>query len=272
MRHQIEVKNTSFSYSDKQVFSNLSLNVGEREIFCIVGPNGCGKTTLLDCILGLLRPDSGEIVVDGLRLQGIEAKKLAERLAYVPQVHHRTFPYLVKDIVLMGRAYRTSPFTAPSKEDRAIAMAAMSWVGIQALADTPYTQISGGQCQMVMIARALAQQPKVIVMDEPTSHLDFKNELLLLEIIEELVKNNGISILMATHFPNHAYHFEAKGLRTNLALMNNGAFERIGKPREILNEENVRSIYGINSRVLDCSLDNNTALRQIVPLSIVKDK
>lgn len=147
----------------------------------------------------------------------------------------------------------------------------MERVGILHLADSPYTQISGGQCQLVIIARALAQQPQIIIMDEPTAHLDFKNELILLETVLELVKQNNISIIMATHFPNHAYYFESNNLSTTLALMNNGAFEEIGSPKQILNENNIKKIYGINSKVLNYKIDESKSIRQIVPLSIIKD-
>lgn len=124
---------------------------------------------------------------------------------------------------------------------------------------------------MVMIARALAQQPDIIIMDEPTSHLDFKNELIVLETVADLVKQNNISVIMATHFPNHAYYFETNNISTTLALMNNEKFEKVGSPQQILNEDNIRKIYGVDSKVLNYDIDKTTLIRQIVPLSIVKN-
>lgn len=271
MENMIQVTNASFSYGDKEIFHNINFNIRQGEVFCLLGPNGCGKTTLLSCILGLQKLKDGQILIDGVQIDCIKPKSLAEKTAYVPQIHERTFPYKVKDIVLMGRAHNTSLFTSPSQEDKEIAMIAIEKVGILDLAEKPYTQISGGQCQLVMIARALAQQPKVIIMDEPTSHLDFKNELMVLETIADLVKNENISVLMATHFPNHAYYFESNNVPATLALMNNGEFEDSGIPSDILNEKNILKTYRINSKLIDYKVNENMTIKQIVPLSIKKD-
>lgn len=267
----IKAKGVSFAYGIKPVLSQVGFEVQPGEVFCVVGPNGCGKSTLLDCILGLLKVKQGEIFVEGAPISVLKPRQLAEKIAYVPQIHQRSFPYTVKEIVLMGRAHRTTLFTAPTAEDHEVVLSSLTKVGIADLADQPYTQISGGQCQLVMIARALAQQPKIIIMDEPTAHLDFKNELLLLETVVDLVKESGISVLMATHFPNHAYYFETNDVPTMVALMNNQTFAKIGRPHEVLNEANIRDIYGIDSRVLNYELDPRTLIRQIVPLSIIKD-
>lgn len=269
--HIVQVKNASFSYGEKMVFSNISFSVKPKEVLCIIGPNGCGKTTLLDCVLGVLKLKQGKVLIEHENLDNIKPNQLAEKVAYVPQVHQRTFPYIVRDIVLMGRAYKIGIFSSPNEEDIEIANEAMEKVGILHLADRPYTQISGGQCQLVMIARALTQQPSTIIMDEPTAHLDFKNELIVLETVVDLVKQNNISVIMATHFPNHAYYFETNGISTTLALMNNETFEKIGSPQQVLNENNIKEIYGVNSKVLNYNIDKTTLIRQIVPLSIVKD-
>lgn len=268
----VEVSNASFSYGSKKVFSNISFNVRKGEVFCVLGPNGCGKTTLLDCVLGILKLNEGKVLVGNTDVKDLKENKLAEKMAYVPQIHERSFPYKVKEIVLMGRAHKTSIFTSPCEEDKKIAMDALEKVGISELADVPYTQISGGQCQLVMIARALAQQPEIIVMDEPTSHLDFKNELVVLETVADLVKKHNISILMATHFPNHAYYFETNHVPTTLVLMNNGVFEEKGKPYDVLNEQNIINTYNINSKVLNLKLDEETSIRQVVPISLIKEK
>lgn len=271
MEYMIQVTNASFSYGNKEIFRGINFNIKQGEVFCILGPNGCGKTTLISCILGLQKIKEGHILIDGVNIDNIKPKSLAEKTAYVPQIHERTFPYKVKDIVLMGRAHNTSLFTSPSQMDKEIAMMAIEKVGIMELAEQPYTQISGGQCQLVMIARALAQQPKVIIMDEPTSHLDFKNELMVLETIADLVKNEKISVLMATHFPNHAYYFESNNVPATLALMNNGEFEDSGIPSDILNEKNILKTYQINSKLIDYKVNENMSIKQIVPLSIKKD-
>ncbi|WP_232233340.1 ABC transporter ATP-binding protein [Sedimentibacter sp. B4] len=267
----VQVSNASFSYGSKKVFNNISFKIRKGEVFCVLGPNGCGKTTLLDCVLGILKLNEGNVLIGDTNLRELRENKLAEKMAYVPQTHERSFPYKVKEIVLMGRAHKTSIFTSPSEEDKKIAMDALEKVGISELADVPYTQISGGQCQLVMIARALAQQPEIIVMDEPTSHLDFKNELVVLETVADLVKKHNISILMATHFPNHAYYFETNHAPTTVVLMNNGIFEETGKPYDVLNEQNIVTTYNINSKVLDFRLDEMTSIRQVVPISLIKE-
>lgn len=269
--HAIQFIEASFGYGERPVFQKLSFCVGRGEVFCIVGPNGCGKTTLLDCILGLLKLDEGEILIGSESIKNIKPKSLADKVAYVPQIHQRSFPYEVKDIILMGRAFKTTLMSSPTEEDREIAYQAMKKVGILHLSGKPYTQISGGECQLVMIARALAQQPDIIVMDEPTSHLDFKNELILLETINELVSKDGISVVMATHFPNHAYFFETNRIPVMLALMNNGVFEQVGSPQEVLTEDNIRRIYNINSVVLRNQIDDTAVISQIVPLSIIRE-
>lgn len=268
--HSLSIIDASFNYGNKEIFSDINFKINQGEVFCILGPNGCGKTTLLDCILGLLKLKRGNILINDANLTKLKQNELAENLAYVPQVHQKSFSYLVKDIVLMGRAYKTSFYSSPTKEDKEIAMDAMKKVNITHLMDKPYTQISGGECQLVMVARALAQKPKIIIMDEPTSHLDFKNELILLETIKELIKENNISIIMATHFPNHAYYFETNQIKTTVCLMNNGKFEQMGSPKDIINEENIQKIYNINSKILNYQLNKNISIRQIVPLSLVR--
>jgi len=266
----VEVKDAAFSYVDKAVFSGLSFKVEKGQVFCIMGPNGCGKTTLLDCILGLLKPEQGDILINGTSIRKFKPKQLAKEIAYIPQLHQRTFPYTVMEVVLMGRAHNTSVFSAPGSNDRKIAEQALDKVGIRHLADKPYTQISGGECQLVMVARALAQQPDIIVMDEPTSHLDFKNELIMLETIADLVTVNNITVIMATHFPNHAFYLEANHIPVTLALMNRGMFESIGRPGDVLKEENIKRIYGITAKVISHEIDERTCIRQVIPLNTSK--
>ncbi len=268
----IEVINGSFSYEKSGVFKNLSFQVNKGEIFCIVGPNGCGKTTLLDCILGILKLDEGEILINKKQIKEIPPREIAKEVAYVPQIHTKTFPYTVLDIVLMGRASHMGIFSSPSAQDRDIAGQALELVGLADFMNRPYTQLSGGEGQLVMIARALAQKTPVIIMDEPTAHLDFKHELTVLETVIQLVRQTGLSIIMATHFPNHAFYFENNGINTSVALMDQMTFSAVGRPTEILSEDNLMSLYQINAKVVSCLLDNNTELRQIVPLNTVNSR
>ncbi len=263
----LEVQNINFGYDQRDVLKDISFQVNKGEIFFLLGPNGCGKTTLLDCVLGLLRPRNGDIQINGANINGIKPESMARQVAYVPQSHEKTFPYTVRDIVLMGRASYIGLFGSPSEEDMAIVEEALALVGILHLLDRRYTQLSGGEGQLVMIARALAQKTPLIVMDEPTAHLDFKHELVIMETIVDLVKETGLSILMATHFPNHAFYFENNDIPTRVTLMNDNRFLRAGSPTEVLSEENLKLIYNINARVVSYPIDIDHELRQVIPIS-----
>lgn len=262
----MEVKNASFSYDSQDVFQNINFQVNPGEIFCIIGPNGCGKTTLLDCILGILKLKKGVILLNGKNINDIPPGDMAKQVAYVPQSHTKTFPYTVLDIVLMGRASYTGVFSSPSREDTVIAEQALKMVGLTKYKHRPYTQLSGGEGQLVMIARALAQRTPLIIMDEPTAHLDFKHELIVLETVVQLVKETGLSIIMATHFPNHAFYFENNHIATTVALMNQMTFSTCGSPSGVLSEENLKSLYNISAKVVAYRI-NDIELKQIIPLS-----
>lgn len=263
----LEVNNISFGYDRDDVLKDINFKVNPGEIFFLLGPNGCGKTTLLDCVLGLLKPRSGGIKINDNDITGVKPEIIARQVAYVPQSHEKTFPYTVKDIVLMGRTAYIGLFGSPAAEDIHIVEEALERVGILHLRDRHYTQLSGGEGQLVMIARALAQRTPLIVMDEPTAHLDFKHELVIMETIVELVKETGLAILMATHFPNHAFYFQNNGINTRVALMENSRFLVAGNPSDVLSEENMKVIYNINARVVSYSIDTEHEIRQVIPIS-----
>lgn len=268
----LKVTEASFSYDrqTEKIFEEISFEVGEGEIFCLLGPNGCGKSTLLDSILGINRLQQGEITVMGKDTRSLKAGEIAQYIAYVPQSHERTFPYQVIDIVKMGRAAYTGRFSSPSAEDKEIAKEALDLVGLRHLRHRPYTQLSGGEGQLVMIARALAQKTPVIVMDEPTAHLDFKHEMVVMETIVKLVKDTGLSVVMATHFPNHTFYFENNDIKTRVALMHQKGFLEMGSPTQVLSEENMRILYNVNTRLMTCPLDSSILLKQLVPVSTLK--
>ena len=265
----ITVADASFGYNSADVFTNISFSVGKGELFCLLGPNGSGKTTLLDCILGMLKLRQGKILIDGKESRSFPAGRIARHIAYVPQRHERTFPYRVLDIVTMGRAAYTGLFSGPSREDKRIAARALETVGIGHLRDRPYTQLSGGEGQLVMIARALAQQTLVIIMDEPTAHLDFRNDLLILETIGQLVRETGRTIIMATHFPNHAFYFKNNGVPTTVALLHKKGFLATGDPDEVLTREQIREVYGVETCMVSCSTGKALELKQLIPTGTV---
>ncbi len=266
----VEVRDASFSYEMQSIFEKISFRVNPGEIFCLLGPNGCGKTTLLDCILGFHRLDTGSISIAGKDSAGFRPGRIARHIAYVPQRHERTFPYTVREIVTMGRAAYLGLFESPCHADRRVADEALEHIGIQHLSNRPYTQLSGGETQLVMIARALVQQAPVVILDEPTSHLDFRHELLILEVISGLIKTSGLAIIMATHFPNHAFYFQNSGINTRIALLHEGRFLTTGSPESVLNEDSVRHLYGVNASVISLDTDSGGTVKHIVPLNTVR--
>lgn len=264
----LDIQSLSFAYPDQEVFRGITFSVCRGEIFCILGPNGCGKTTLLECLLGLLTPCGGKVVLEGRDLTQSSPRQTAKKVAYVPQLHEKTFPYTVFDIVLMGRASYIGAFGVPSKADAAVAEQAIKTVGISHLAKRRYTQLSGGEGQLVMLARALAQQPKIILLDEPTSHLDYSNELMILDTISRLVKETDLTVVMSTHFPNHVFHFANLGADTRVALMKRGASLTVGTPDEVLTEQGLAQLYGIHSRIVSVDI-NGSQMKHVIPVSSV---
>ncbi|HHT47048.1 MAG TPA: ABC transporter ATP-binding protein [Firmicutes bacterium] len=261
----IEIQNASFAYGKEQVFNNINLEIKKGEIFCLFGPNGCGKSTLIQCMLGILKLTKGMIMLEGKNVAQLRPFEIARKLSYIPQSHEKPFPFKVMDIVLMGRASYTGIFSLPDAEDEAIALDALEQVGMHRFKDKPYTQLSGGETQLVLVARALAQKTPVLVMDEPTSHLDFRNELRFLETVAQLVKTAGLTVVMATHFPNHAFYFENNQVRTKIALMNNKKIVAQGFPREVLTEIHMSNTFNITSKVVSYQWEKGH-LRYIVPL------
>ncbi|MGS0745861.1 ABC transporter ATP-binding protein [Syntrophomonas erecta subsp. sporosyntropha] len=249
----------------------MNFTITPGEIFCLLGPNGCGKTTLLDCVLGLLRPQQGKVLLNGTSIKDLDAPKIARQVAYVPQSHEKTFPYTVMQIVLMGRASYISMFSSPNPEDIEVAEQALELVGISRLRDRPYTHLSGGEGQLVMVARALAQRTPLVIMDEPTAHLDFKHELTIMETIVHLVRHTGLSVLMATHFPNHCFYFENSGIQTRVALMNHNKFLAVGRPGEVLSERNLGQLYNVRTKVMTWDLGDSHQLKQVIPISTLNN-
>ncbi|MEQ8175092.1 MAG: ABC transporter ATP-binding protein [Syntrophomonadaceae bacterium] len=265
----LNVEGAGFSYSKEgtAIFQDIGFTVEKGQVFCLLGPNGCGKTSLLDCILGLYKLNRGSIYIQGRNMKSFKPGQIAQYIAYVPQRHEGSFPYTVMEMVQMGRAAYTDRFSSPSAEDKKIAREALELVGLSHLRHRPFTQLSGGESQLVMIARALAQKTPMIVMDEPTSHLDFRHEIVVLETIVHLVKNSGVSIVMATHFPNHVFYFDNQELPAVCALMHMQGFLAMGRAGEVLNEQNMRKLYGVNTRLIKVPWDQERDLRHLVPVN-----
>ncbi len=263
----LAVNDVSFAYASQPVFEQISFHVDAGEIFCLIGPNGCGKTTLLDCILGLRHFTSGTLELMGEKTTRLKPATIARTMAYVPQVHERTFPYTVREIVTMGRTAHLGFFQSPSRRDGRLADEALERIGIRHLSRRPYTQLSGGEVQLVMIARALVQQTPIIIMDEPTAHLDFRYELVIMEAICALVKEKRRSVIMATHFPNHAFYFKSQQIQTSIALFHNGGFLDMGDPESVIDKAKLETLYGINADVISLTNSEGNSMKHIIALN-----
>ncbi len=270
----LQVEDAVFSYSRDTglIFDRIGFAVQAGQIFCLLGPNGCGKTTLLDCILGLNKLSGGSISVQGIDVRDLDNGRIARYIAYVPQRHESTFPYTVMEMVQMGRAAYTNRFSSPSEQDKQIAREALNTVGLFHLRKRPFTQLSGGESQLVMIARALAQKTPLIVMDEPTAHLDFRHEIVVMETITHLVKQAGVSIIMATHFPNHVFYFDNQEIPVTCALMHKKNFLARGSAEAVLSESNMQTLYGINTRLVSVPDERMRTLRHLVPVGTAVNK
>jgi iron complex transport system ATP-binding protein len=241
----LEARNVSFTYDGKKnIFEDISFDVRPGEVFCVLGPNGSGKSTLLRCLCNILRASGGIISIDGKAISTMSNTDIARRVGYIPQMHHPTFPYAVKEVVLMGRSPHMGIAQAPGPKDREITMEVLRSMHIEHLADRPYTEISGGEMQLVMLARVMAQQPDVLLMDEPTSHLDIGNQIRIIKTVVGLSRK-GMSVVMTSHFPDHALlsHF-------NVGIMKGGRFTDLGPAEQVISEESMRRTYGVDIRIV----------------------
>ncbi|MFH0976261.1 MAG: ABC transporter ATP-binding protein [Spirochaetota bacterium] len=255
----LEVKDAFLGYAKRIILRNISFKIEAGEFLCLLGPNGIGKTTLFKSVLGFIALIGGEISIDGQNIKKWSKPLLARALGYVPQAHTPPFPYTVLDVVLMGRIAHLGLFSSPSRHDVELAEESLDKLGVSFLRDRIYTEISGGERQMVLIARALTQKPRILVLDEPTSNLDYGNQVRVLLQIKKL-SEEGIGIIMTSHFPNHAFLCSPK-----IGLMNRNGFE-IGMADNIITEIKMRETYGINVRITKITDNDGYDLKSCIAL------
>ncbi len=241
----LKVEDLKFSYGKRNVLDGATFEVPDRCLCAVLGANGAGKTTMFKCILGMLKKYTGCIEIDGTLTKNLSVRELAHRIAYIPQIHGQTFDYSVRDMVLMGTDHALSPLAVPGAAENEKAEAAMERVGIQEKAHKYFSRLSGGEQQLVLVARALAQGSKTLLMDEPTSALDYGNQNLVLEQVRSLA-DEGYCVILSTHTPQQALWYADK-----VIAVNNGKIEADGAPEDVLNEELVKSLYGLDARFID---------------------
>ena len=244
----------------KPLQTMVNLSVAGGEVCCILGPNGCGKSTLVKTILGMNPLMGGSITFDGEDMTRWSAKELSQQVAYVAQRHQQPFPFLVKDVVMLGRTGKLRSLGGqPTRKDKNIVENAMEEMGIRHLRDVPYVDISGGELQLVMFARALAQEPSLLILDEPTSALDFGNAIRVIDKVRQLARS-GYGVLMVTHSPDHAFMTQA-----NVALFKKNKPMVFGPAYEVINRANIQDAYGVNVKLVEFTHDNQEIMRICAP-------
>jgi iron complex transport system ATP-binding protein len=260
MAVKLEINEAACGYGARKVLSGVTFGVAAGEILCLLGPNGVGKTTLFKTILGFLKLQGGEILLNGENVKNWSRDRLARVMGYVPQAHTPPFPFTVLDVVTMGRTAHLGAFASPSRRDVTIADQAIETLNIGYLRDQIYTEISGGERQMVLIARALTQQPELLVMDEPTANLDFGNQVRVLEHIK-LLARRGLGVIMTTHFPDHAFLCSSR-----VALLGRNNRLIVGNAEQVVTEANLKSAYGVNVKIANVINYCGEQLKTCIPL------
>lgn len=255
------IKNLSFAYDKQFVFKDLNFNLESPDVLSILGPNGIGKTTLIKCLLGIKKKTSGEILIDGKDIDKFDKKDFYSFVAYLKQGGKETSIYTVLDTVLLGLASQINPLLKPKDGDIEKVNSILEELGIYHLKDKYVSKLSGGEAQMVFMARALVREPEVLILDEPESNLDYRNQLLMLDTIDRL-KARGKLIIFNTHYPEHALRYSNKVL-----MLNKNYKYKFGNTTDIITKENVEETYRIKAAVGELK-DGDTIYKDIIPLSI----
>lgn len=251
----MDVRRVRFSYPDKRVLREINVFIHPGEMVALLGPNGSGKTTLLKLASGILRPEDGEIKLGNYNLARMSRKAIARELAVVPQQFHIPYAFSAFDVVMLGRFPFTRMFSGENEADRLAAAEAMSLVGLDNMSDRNFDELSGGERQKVILAMALAQQPKLLLLDEPTLHLDINHQIEILELVRLLNKVRGLTVLAAIHDLNlAALYFD------RLVVLKNGSIVAEGSPLKVLTERTISDVFGTHVKVEN---DSSTGLPHV---------
>lgn len=238
----IEIKNIEFSYEERKILKSVSFEAKEGELISVLGPNGAGKSTLFRCMLGILKPEKGQTLIDGTDITELTSPQLARKIAYIPQSHNPVFNYSVRDMVLMGTTAQKGVFSSPGRKQEELVEHALEHLKISHLRNRSYGKISGGERQLVLIARAIAQQAKILIMDEPSSSLDFGNKIRLMQAMKDLTKD-GYTVIQSTHDPEQALVYSDKVL-----ALSDGQVFAWGEAKEIINASMISKLYQIEEK------------------------
>ncbi len=253
---KLKVKGVHFSYDSINVLNDVFIEGGDGEVVSLVGPNGSGKTTLLKCINKILKPKKGTILLDGRNLSSIGLKEMARLLGYVPQSATHAFPSTVFDTVLLGR--RPHVDWSVGARDKEVVSQVLVSTGLQGMALRYFGELSGGEKQKVLIARALAQEPEILLLDELTSNLDLRHQLEILDLIKTMVREKRISAIMALHDLNLASRFSDK-----VIFLREGRIYAAGEPYSVLTPENIKAVYGVETVI-----NNDSGRSYIIPIGV----
>lgn len=259
----LEVENGCFGYpKQEEILTDINIKLEEGHILSVLGPNGIGKTTLLKCMIGLMPWSRGRSLLTGKDIRTLKSKEIWNMISYIPQTHGFSFSYTGLEMVMLGRSSHLGLFSQPGHREIEMAEAIMEKVGITRLADKDCNRMSGGELQMVLIARALINEPKLIILDEPETGLDFHNQILVLNMVEKLAHEENIGAIMNTHYPTNAMSIADEAL-----MMNRKGDRFYGPTGDILNESNISKSFDVNV-VVDEIMYQNRTIRSVVPVSL----